>query len=191
VVQDGIPEGTADPASSQTGELVRLDDGSEILIRPIQPSDKAPLLAGFEELSSRSRYRRFLSPMTRLEPRWLDYLTAVDHQGHEALIATSAGAPAGVARYIRLPEDRFAAEVAITIVDSWQGRGVGSTLLARLAMRAREEGIATFRATCLAENRAIVQLLRELGPTTEKMTGQGVEEVTVDLWTDTAEDDSR
>jgi len=71
--------------------------------------------------------------------------------------------------------------VAITIVDPWQGRGVGSTLLARLAMRARAEGIATLRATCLAENRAIVQLLGELGPTAEKMIGQGVEEITVAL----------
>ena len=93
---DGMAERTTDSASSQKGELVRLGDGSEILIRPIQPSDKARLLAGFEELSPRSRYRRFLSPMTRLQPRWLDYLTAVDHQGHEALIATSAGAPVGV-----------------------------------------------------------------------------------------------
>ena len=91
------------------------------------------------------------------------------------------GEPVGVARYIRLREDPATAEVAVTVVDPWQGRGAGSALLALLATRAREEGITTFRATCLAENRAMLDLLRALGPTSQETATRGVVEIAVDL----------
>ena len=68
-------------------EGVSLRDGSRVHVRPIQPSDKARLAAGFEHLSERSRYRRFLYPIKRLTQSDLAYLTEVDHRDHEALIA--------------------------------------------------------------------------------------------------------
>jgi len=161
---------------------VKLRDGSEVVIRPIEPRDRELFLTGFAELSPESRYLRFLSPMTQLDPKWVDYLTIVDHHDHEALIAeTPSEDPVGVARYIRCADDPAAAEVALTVVDRWQGRGAGSALLALLAVRAREEGITTFRATCLAENRAMLDLLRALGTETRKSTDHGVVEVAVDL----------
>lgn len=141
-----------------------LRDGSEILIRPIEAGDKDALLRGFEALSPESRYRRFLSPMGRLTPRLLRYLTEVDHHHHEALLAESPEEePVGVARYIRLHDDPSKAEVAVTVVDDWQGRGVGTELLRLLAARARAEGIETFTATCLAENRDVIEILKALG----------------------------
>jgi hypothetical protein len=66
---------------------VRLRDGSRVLIRPIEPDDRAALAEGFERLSAESRYRRFFAPMPRLRERDLDYLTRVDHRDHEALVA--------------------------------------------------------------------------------------------------------
>lgn len=57
-------------------------------------------------LSPQSRYRRFLTPMSRLSPRLLRYLTEVDHHDHEALVAESPeGDPVGVARIIRLTDN--------------------------------------------------------------------------------------
>lgn len=134
-------------------ERIELRDGSQIEIRPISPDDKRALVDGFERLSPESRYRRFLTPVQRLQPGLLAYLTEVDHHDHEALVARShTGEPLGVARYVRT-EQPDTAEAAVAVVDHWQGRGVGTALLQRLAVRAREEGIGWFTATLLAENR--------------------------------------
>ena len=136
-------------------------------IRRITPEDKPLLVAHFERLGEQSRYQRFLGSPKCLSSTQLKYLTEVDHHSHEALIALAPGGAeiVGVARYVLDPSNRDEAEVAIAIVDDWQGRGVGTALLRRLADRAREEGIATFTATCLASNRAILALFRRLGET--------------------------
>ncbi len=161
-----------------SAERVELHDGSEVLIRPIEPADREMLLAGFEELSPESRYTRFFTPLATLDARWLSYLTSVDHHDHEALVAESAAdhEPVGVARFIRLDDQPAAAEVAITVVDEWQRRGAASALLVLLAHRARREGVTRFHATCLAENHAVLELFRGF-PTerTEKAEGNLVE----------------
>ena len=163
-------------------ERVKLRDGAEVLIRPIRPDDKAKLVAGFEQLSEESRYRRFLAPMARLSPRLLRYLTEIDHHDHEALVAESVdGEPVGVARYIRLEDDHEAAELAVAVIDHWQGKGAATELLTRLAARASEEGVERFVATCLAENLDVIELLEEL---CAKRTGQaegGLIEVEMEL----------
>jgi GNAT superfamily N-acetyltransferase len=165
-----------------------LRDGSEIGLRPIQPDDKQVLLEGFERLSPESRYKRFLVPMNELSERDLRYLTEVDHHDHEAIVAqTPEGEPLGVARFVRTNGDT--AEAAVAVTDDWQGKGVGTALLTRLAERAREEGISHFTATCLATNDDMLQLLRELGPTRILNTGSGVVEAQIDLPASTAKED--
>jgi GNAT superfamily N-acetyltransferase len=70
-----------------------------------------------------------------------------------------------VARYVRDRTDPHAAEIAITIADEWQGRGLGRELLARLSQRARQEGIRRFTALVAAGNVAMTALLRNAGGT--------------------------
>jgi GNAT superfamily N-acetyltransferase len=137
---------------------------SSILIRPIEPSDKEALAAGFARLSPESRYRRFMSPTADLSEARLRYLTEVDHVDHEALVALEPGSDEGigVARYVRL-EDPEVAELAVAVLDEWQGNGVGSLLLQRLAAAARENGIERFSAMILEENRPMLSLIQELG----------------------------
>ena len=69
----------------------------------------------------------------------------------------------GVARYIRDADDPRAAEIAVTIADDWQGRGLGTELLARLSDRARQAGIGRFTATVSADNVAMPRLLWKMG----------------------------
>jgi RimJ/RimL family protein N-acetyltransferase len=170
-------------ANGDAGELVRLRDGSEVLLRPIRPSDKTLLKAGFEQLSPESRYRRFFSPITKLSDKMLVYLTEVDHHDHEALVAVQpkCSAPVGVARYVRLPEDPHVAEVAVTVVDPWQGRGVATELVNRLVERAQEAGIEQFAATCIATNRDVIDLLQRVGASTTEHLDEGLVELTIDL----------
>jgi RimJ/RimL family protein N-acetyltransferase len=164
-------------------ERVALRDGSEIAIRPIRKSDKKRLLEGFQHLSPESRYRRFLVPMPRLSPRLVRYFTEIDHHDHEALVALGweSREPIGVARFVRSEENGETAEVAVAVVDHWQGHGVATELLKRLAVRAHEEGITCFTATCLAENHEILDLFDSLGSTEILRSDSGLVEARIDL----------
>ena len=155
----------ARPQSVAEGTPTVLRDGSEVLIRQVRGSD-APLLAdGFARLSARSRQMRFLSPKRSLSAAELRFLTEVDHHDHEAIGALSPadGRGVGIARYVREPGDPTAAEIAVTIVDDWQGRGLGTELLARLSDRARQTGICRFTATVAYGNTAMTGLLQNMG----------------------------
>jgi GNAT superfamily N-acetyltransferase len=157
--------------------------GVAVEIRPIEPGDKQALASGFERLSEESRYRRFLSPRGPLTQAELRYFTEIDHCDHEALVAvdplTSEGV--GVARFVRSEDDPTVAELAVAVVDDWQGHGVGSRLTTALAQRAREEGITSFTALALAENDAMLGLLQELGDVRTGHTRLGTVELEVDL----------
>jgi len=144
---------------------VTVRDGSRLVVRPVRPDDRALLLAGFERLGPESRYKRFLAPMPELTDDVVAYLTSVDHHDHEALAAIdpATGEGVGVARFVRLAERPDTAEAAVTVIDDWQGRGVGTILLGLLAERARAEGIVRFTALLLAENRDMLELLEALG----------------------------
>ena len=141
-----------------------LRDGSAVLIRQVHSAD-APLLAdGFTRLSAQSRQMRFLTRKKELSPAELRYFTDIDHHDHEALGALDRtdGRGVGVARYVRDGDDPQSAEIAVTIVDDWQGRGLGAELLARLSGRARAEGIRRFTALVAADNAAMAGLLRSI-----------------------------
>src|SRR5215467_5421955 len=153
------------PQAPVTGRPVALRDRSKVLIRQVRSTD-APLLAdGFARLSPQSRRMRFLMTKKQLSPAELRYFTDVDHHDHGALGALSHadGRGVGIARYVRLAEDPQAAEIAVTIVDGWQGRGLGTELLTRLAGRARQEGIHRFTALVADDNMAMAGLLRNMG----------------------------
>ena len=159
---------------------VELRDGSRIVIRPIEPDDRAALVAGFERLSPESRYRRFFGPVARLSEHQLDYFTDVDHHDHEALVAVAqdSGEGVGVARYVRIGPD--VAEPTIVIADDWQGRGAGTQLLDALAGRAYAEGIRRFEAPVLAYNQGAIALFERLGSAGHEARGREVE-LTIDL----------
>jgi RimJ/RimL family protein N-acetyltransferase len=147
------------------GRPVVLRDGSAVLIRPVRSTD-APLLAdGFARLSAASRQMRFLSTKKELSAAELRYLTDVDHHDHEALVALdlAGGHGVGIARYVRDGDDPQAAEIAVTVVDDWQRRGLGTELLARLSDRARSERIRRFTALADAGNVAVAAGLRNAG----------------------------
>lgn len=155
----------------------------QVELRPIEPEDKDALARGFDRLSERSRYRRFLSPRGPLTEAELRYLTEVDHHDHEALVAVDpqTGEGVGVARFVRSAEDRTVAELAVAVVDDCQGRGIGSLLAAELSRRAREEGITCFTALALAENDAMLGILQELGEVRTGPVRLGTVELAVDL----------
>ena len=148
------------------GAPIELRDGSRVRVRQGHSSDRDLLLRGFARLSKESRYRRFLAPKPELSEANIHYLTEIDHHDHEAMIALdeATGEGIGVARYVGNSERPDAAEVAVTVIDDWQGRGLGTLLLEVISARAREEGITTFTALMLATNKEMMDLITALGP---------------------------
>lgn len=146
---------------------VTLLDGTRVVMRPIEPVDKDAIRDGFEHLSEESRYRRFMGGVKRLTPPVLAALTEVDHENHEAWVAYAPddrGSPGvGVARYVRLKEDPVIAEPAVTVIDEYQGRGLGTMMMDVLARDAAVHGITRFRAYVLADNQPIIKILRRFG----------------------------
>ena len=146
-----------------------LRDGTRVLVRSVAPDDKPVLREAFTRLSEQSRYRRFMQPVRELTEQQLDYLTNIDHTTHMAWIAVDPTSPAhpglGVARCIRSPKDPTVAEVAVTVVDSHQGKGLGTLLLGVITRAAVQQGIKTFVAHVLAENAPMLNLFTALGST--------------------------
>lgn len=163
---------------------VEIRHGGTIVVRPIAPIDKQALQDGFARLSDESRYRRFFAPLRRLSTTDLRYLTEVDHHNHEALIAfdPATAETVGVARFVR-GEDPTVAEVAVTVSDDWQQRGVATALLEQLIGRARKEGIERFLALVLEENDAAVQLFQQLsvGDPEPRRSASGYLELLIEL----------
>lgn len=148
-------------------ERIVLADGALLDLRAIQPSDKTALDEGFGQLSAESRRRRFLTAKSSLSDKDLSYFTECDGVDHYAIVAIRTAsvdrAPegVGVARIVRTDDDPAAAELAITIADSWQGRGVGRQLLERLLAAAAERGIQRICAMALTDNEKIRRLLEQ------------------------------
>ena len=145
----------------------QLNDGAALNVRPLRPDDRPQLEKGFERLSETSRYFRFMAPVNRLTERQLDYLTDLDQIDHFAWGVQEppdqGGAPVAVARYVRLTERPGTAEAAITVVDDFQGRGLGRLAALSSALVGAAQRRHPLRTLVLAENRAMIALLSAFG----------------------------
>lgn len=162
-------------------ERAVLRDGTAVRLRLLTPEDKPLLLAGFQRMSPRSRYARFLAPKDTLSKDELRYLTELDQERHFALGAVAEdgdgrGEPIGlgVARFIRLPEAPATAEAAIAVADELHGRGLGKLLFLRLCAAAAERGIQRFRCEVLGSNTGMRNLIEDVSPEHRIEVGGGV-----------------
>jgi GNAT superfamily N-acetyltransferase len=154
--------------NSNYRERERLETGVPVVLRLVRPRDGRLLLAGFERLSPESRYRRFFAYRKDLSPIEVELFThcdGVDHFAIAALLEREDGVEEGVgiARFVRLGKNPVAAEAAITVIDDYQGQGLGRLLLERLLWAAAERRICEMRFSVLAENKPMLSLLRKFG----------------------------
>ncbi len=164
---------------------VTLADGSPLLLRPLLPADRAEVEAGFAALSEASRRSRFLTAPERLSDADVAFLTELDYRDRFAFVAgvpAEGGPPVGVglARYDRDRDDPAAAELAVTVADDHQRRGIGRVLTLALAEQAATNGVDRFVGYVRWENDQVIQALRARGA---RVTAAepGVARVEVDL----------
>jgi RimJ/RimL family protein N-acetyltransferase len=171
---------------------VRLRDGTLAVIVPLLPANREALEQEYERLSPETRFGRFLTAMPRLSEQMLEHLVdEVDQRDHVALILLviaedGTEVPAGLARIIRYHDDPTAADLAVTVVDEWQGRGVATALLEALMPR-RPAGVRRIVTEVSATNAASQAMLRRLGEVEVRPDGPGVLDVVVELPDDAGE----
>ncbi len=149
-----------------------LRDGSVARVRPIKPEDAAQARAFFEKLGPESRYFRFFNVKQTLTDEEVSAFSEVDYHDRMALVALAGDDIIAVGRYDL--EDPETAEVAFAVVDDHQGKGIGTRLLELLTNYARNNGVRSFRAYVLGENRQMMRVFRNSGYELTRTMDQGV-----------------
>jgi CRP-like cAMP-binding protein len=130
---------------------VRVRDGTRLLLRPVLPGDDERTVHGHIQFSSETLYRRFMT--ARLpSPALMHYLSEVDYVDHFVWVVTDGSDPVADARFVRDEADPTIAEIAFTVADAYQGRGIGSFLIGALSIAARVDGVERFSARMLSDN---------------------------------------
>jgi len=186
------PAGAPRPGGQMLPGEFLLRDGTPALIWPLLPTDAKTLREGFRRLSRESRRLRFLTMPSELDDSMIRRLVgSVDGVHHIALLLIAVSPdgdeePAGVAHLLQDPTDPATADVAVTVADDWQGRGVGTALGSAL-MKRRPAAVKRLRTVVAADNRASLALLARAGRVSSGPAHQGVIDVTVELTADKAE----
>jgi len=141
--------------------------GESVTIRPIHPADSAMENEFVRNLSIETKHYRFLGGVKELLPAELKRLCDVDGRHSMAFIATvqreGHETEIGVSRYAELSSDDGVGEMAVTIADAWQHKGLGQLLMQRLIAYAKTHGVKKLYSVELADNIAMRQLAVELG----------------------------
>jgi CRP-like cAMP-binding protein len=155
--------------------------GADLLLRPVLPGDRERTLQGRVEFSNDTLYRRFMSARIP-SPALMHYLAEVDYVDHFGwVVTTSDGNPVADARFVRDKNTPNLAEVAFTVGDMYQGRGIGTFLMGALAVAARADGVEKFSARVFSDNGAMRALLNRHGAYWRRDDDPGVVVTTIDV----------
>lgn len=130
---------------------IRVRDGTHLMLRPVLPGDDERTVRGHIQFSSETLYRRFMTARVPT-PALLHYLSEVDYVDHFVWVVTDGDDPVADGRFVRDERDPTVAEIAFTVADAYQGRGIGSFLISALSIAARVDGVERFSARMLSDN---------------------------------------
>ncbi len=143
-----------------------LDNGTVIHMRAIRSDDKTRLLEHFDGLGVEARYFRFFGNKRSLTAADLVRYTELDfirHVGLSAVILQDGRERfIGVGRYIR-KDVPSRAEIALAVLDEYQGAGIGPLLIRHLGRIAHQSGITEFEADVRGDNSRMLAVLRKSG----------------------------
>src|SRR5438552_16187692 len=142
-----------------------LSDGSQIEIRALRREDEADMLAAVGKASAQSLQRRFFVMKRHFSDKERAFFMDIDFKNHVAIVALAEEAGrkviAGGGRYIVFEPGR--AEMAFVVIDTWQGRGIGSILMRHLLKIASEAGVEELTAEVLLENAVMIKVFGQFG----------------------------
>jgi len=145
--------------------IEKLRNGERVEIRAVRPQDRGDLIAAVGRTSSESLYRRFFAVRRHFSETEESFYLNIDFVSHVALVALAdengQQSIVGGGRYV--VSEPGQAEVAFTVVDKYQGRGLGAALLHHLATIARQAGLHELVAYVLPDNRAMLKVFEKSG----------------------------
>ena len=141
---------------------IRVRDGTHLMLRPVLPGDDERTMHGHIQFSSETLYRRFMTARVPT-PALLQYLAEVDYVDHFVWVVTDRDDPVADARFVRDETDPTVAEIAFTVADDYQGRGIGSFLISALSIAARVDGVEKFSARMLSDNAPMRAIMDHCG----------------------------
>jgi RimJ/RimL family protein N-acetyltransferase len=152
-----------DPANYSVNET--LTDGRKVTIRSLRPEDRDDFIAAVGRTSNQSIYRRFFTPRRNFTETETSFFVNVDFVEHVALIAVvEAGHHeeiVGGGRYV--VGETGKAELAFMVVDQYQGKGIGTTLLRHLIGIARHASLHELTADVLSDNTPMLKIFEKCG----------------------------
>lgn len=166
---------------------IELNDGSRLKLRPVEPGDTEAILDLGRRCSPEDLRLRFFTPVRVVEGPLSFRLTHPDPQHEVALAAYDPDGPGGAGAFLgvgRLIEGAAPgeAEFAVLVRTDLKGHGLGHKLMEVLLAAAAERGLTRVYGDVLYENKAMLQLARELGARTEHQgPAWGVVRVVFDL----------
>lgn len=144
-----------------------MSDGRAICLRTIRPSDEARIRDGITEMSDRSRYLRFFSAFREPPESIVKRLSAVDGHDHigwgAILLDGDEYPPIAAAHAIRFDDNPSMGELAIAVLDEFQGLGLARTLIAAVLLDCLDEDMMALEMQVLGENNAATALIISLG----------------------------
>jgi GNAT superfamily N-acetyltransferase len=156
-----------------------LPDGGRIEIRAQRPQDREGLRAALARTSEESFYHRFFTVKREFSEKEVHYFLDIDFVKHVALVAIADenGRPTivGGCRYIVMQPG--VAEISFTVIDAYQGRGIGSALMRHIAALARKAGLKELVADVLADNAPMLKVFQRSG----LLMSKKIDRTTVDV----------
>ena len=157
---------------------IRLRDGSKVRLHELRSRDRERLKGFFAGCSPEAIRYRFLSSIKGPSDSLLDYLADADGSHHFALIATHGQGDeekiVAEGRYVTFKDRPYSAEIALLVLGEMQRRGIATLLIRELMEIGCSRGVTRFSADVLADNRAILSLLRKMGHPLSATVSQGV-----------------
>ena len=143
-----------------------LHDGTQIVYRPIHPTDEPRMRDLFYKMSEQSKFYRFMGHLKRVPRSQIEDFVYIDHRSEVCVVGvlpSAAGEEIIAVGNYYLDAKTNKAEVAFTVADSWQRRGIGTFMLRHLTRIARRNGIGGFTAEVLAENKGMQTVFNRSG----------------------------
>ena len=144
-----------------------IKDSTYLCFKTLEKEDKEKFVEGFKKLSPKTVYHRFFGFMKELTQKQIEELLDVDKQDHVAWaafdIVDDDTIGIGVGRFRRSEIHSNEAELALTVIDEYQDKGVGTVLLGIMYYLASKLGIDIFTGIILADNNRLIKRFKELG----------------------------
>jgi acetyltransferase len=160
----GHPRFAVRPYPTAWERDVTLNDGHNILVRPVRPEDEALYPAFLEHVSAEDMRLRFFSPIRALSHDFIARLTQIDYARAMAFLAINEGHNE-LLGVVRLHSDANyqSGEYAILLRSDLKGLGLGWKLMQLLIEYAKSEGLERIEGQVLRENTTMLQMCGELG----------------------------